>query len=141
MKSTLIVLALILAAISPSVAQAPDGFSHPSPRLYELYSWPQSNSIWNFCLLPSPSGVNIHVETIFDKKFRITGTDQLERKMSLLPAGTKVIWMSGITAGQTPTRESSKLALPPLHTVEQVRRFAQKKHIEVEILNTDPFRS
>jgi len=104
MKSTLIVLSLILAAISLSVTQAPDD---PSPRLYELYSWPQSNGIWNFCLLPSPSGVNIPVEIIFDKKFRITGTDQLERKMSLLPIGTRIIWMNGITAGQTPTKESS----------------------------------
>jgi hypothetical protein len=139
MKSTLVVLALILAAIPPSAAQqTPSGFAHPSPRLYELYSWPQSSGIWNFCLLPSPSGVNIPIETIFNKKFRITGIDQLERKISLLPTGTRIIWMNGITAGQTPTRESSKLVLPPLHTVEQVKRPAEQYRVQVEVPSQSP---
>jgi len=93
------------AAIPLGVAQAPNGFAQPSPRLYELYSWPQSGGTWNFCLLPSPSGVTIPVEVIFNKKSRLTGTDQLERKISLLPTGTRIIWMNGITAGQTPTKE------------------------------------
>lgn len=138
MKSTLVVLALIVAAIPPSGAQIPDGFAHPSPRLYELYSWPRSNGSWNFCLLPSPSGVNIPVETIFNKKFRITGIDQLERKIALLPTGTRIIWINGITAGQTPTTESSKLALPPLHTVEQVKRYAEEHRVQVQVPSQSP---
>ena len=133
MPRTLVMLALILAAIPPSAAQTSDGFAHPSPRLYELYSWRQSNGIWNFCLLPSPSGVNIPVETIFSKKFRITGIDQLERKISLLPTGMRIILMNGITADQTPTRESSKLAVPPSHTVEQVKRYAEQHHVQVRV--------
>ena len=116
MRQTLLVFALTLVAIPLEPALTPDGFAHPSPRLYELYSWPEPKAIWNFRLPPSTSGVDIPVEIIFNKKFRITGIEQLERKISLLPADTRIIWMSGISAGQSPTKESSKLALPPLRT-------------------------
>jgi hypothetical protein len=81
MKSTLLFLVLITTAIQ-NVAQTSGSFAHPEPRLYELYSWPQSEGTWNFRLLPSPSGVNITVETIFDKKFRLTGVDRLKREIS-----------------------------------------------------------
>jgi hypothetical protein len=113
--------------------QIPDGFAHPSPQVYELYSWPESNSAWNFCLLPSPSGINIPVETIFDKKFRITGIDQLEQKFSLLPTGVRIIWLPGLTAGQAPNKESSKLALPPSRMVEKIKRSANQHGIQVEL--------
>jgi hypothetical protein len=61
-------------------------------RLYELYSWQESTGIWNFCLLPSPSGVNIPARVIFDKKLRLIGLDQLKRRVSQLPDGASVIW-------------------------------------------------
>src|ERR1700679_2778869 len=97
MKSTLLVLvlALTLATIPGSVAQTPADSTHLPPQLYELYSWPQLNGMWNFCLLPSPSGVNIRAETIFDKKVRLTGVAQLEHRVAELPAGTRIIWMNG----------------------------------------------
>jgi hypothetical protein len=138
MKSKLVVLTLIVAAIPLSVAQTPDGVSHPSPRLYELYSWPQANGIWNFCLLPSPSGVNIPVETIFNKKVRLTGVDQLKQKISLLPTGATILWMNGITSGQTPTAESKKLGLPPVETVEQVKRYAEGHGVHVQVPSSSP---
>jgi hypothetical protein len=78
------------------------------------------------------------VEAIFDKKSRITGISQLERKLSLLSAGTRIIWMSGITAGQTPTKDSSKLALPPSHMVEQVRRYALRHEIQMQVPSQSP---
>jgi hypothetical protein len=138
MKSTLLLLALGLAATPFIVAQTPDGFAHPAPRLYELYSWPESDRIWNFCLLPSPSGVNIPVGRIFNKKFRVTGLDQLKRMIPLLPTGTRILWMNGITSGQTPTAESKKLALPPVKTVKQVKRFASAHGVQVEVPSSSP---
>jgi len=138
MKSALLLLALVLAATPFSVAQTPDSFAHPAPRLYELYSWPESDRIWNFCLLPSPSGVNIPVESIFNKKFRVTGLDQLKRKISLLPTGTTILWMNGITSGQTPTAESKKLALPPVKTVKQVKSFASAHGVQIEVPSSNP---
>jgi hypothetical protein len=138
MKSTLLMVALTLAAIPCSVAQTPDDFAHLQPRLYELYSWPQSNGIWNFCLLPSPSGVNIRAETIFNKKVRLIGVADLKRRISELPTGTRIIWMNGITSGETPTPESRKLALPPTQTVEQVKRYAGTHGVQMDIPSSSP---
>jgi hypothetical protein len=126
------VVALTLAAICSSVAQTPTSSAH-SPQSYELYSWPQSNDAWNFCLLPSPSGVNIPPETILNKKCRLTGVAQLERKISELPSGTIIIWMNGISSGETPTPESRRLALPPTQTVKQLRHYAGGHGIQMEI--------
>jgi len=134
MKSTLLIVALMAAAVSPGIAQKPDGLAHPAPQLYELYSWPQRNGIWNFCLLPSPSGIDIPVEAIFDTKLRLTGVGQLKKKISQLPTDTTILWLNGITSGQTPSAESKKLALPPAETVEQVKRYAGKRGIHVQVL-------
>jgi hypothetical protein len=131
MKLTLLVVALTFAAIPWSVAQTQDDSAHLPPRLYELYGWPQSNGIWNFCLLPSPSGVNIRAETIFNKKVRLIGVAQLKRRISELPTGTRIIWMNGIASGEAPTAESMKLALPPAQTVEQVKRYAGAHGVEM----------
>jgi hypothetical protein len=133
MKSTLLIVALTVAATVSGIA-----FAHPSPPSYELYSWPQTNGIWNFCLLPSPSGVNIPIETIFNKKSRLTGIDQLKQKIPRLPTDTTILWMNGITSGQPPTAESQKLALPPAETVEEVKRYAEKRGIHVQVPNSSP---
>ena len=138
MKSALLFLALVLAATPFGVAQTQDSFAHPASQLYELYSWSESDRIWNFCLLPSPSGVNIPVESIFNKKFRVTGLDQLKQKISLLPTGTTILWMNGITSGQTPTAESNKLALPPVKTVKQVKSFASAHGVQIEVPSSGP---
>jgi hypothetical protein len=138
MKSILLVVALTLATIPSSVAQTPDSSAHLPPRLYELYSWPQSNDTWSFCLLPSPSGVNIPAETIFNKKCRLTAVAQLKRKISEFPTGTRIIWMHGIATGKSPTPESRKLALPPRQTVEQVKRYAGAHGVQMEILSSSP---
>jgi hypothetical protein len=138
MKSTLLIVALMAAAVSSGIAQNPDGLAHPAPRLYELYSWPQPSGIWNFCLLPSPSGVNIPVEAIFNKKLRLTGVSQLKHKISQLPTDATILWMNGITSGQTPTAQSKKLALPPAETVEEVKRYAEKRGIHVQVLDRSP---
>ena len=140
MKSTLLVLvlALTLATIPGSVAQTPADSTHLPPQLYELYSWPQLNGMWNFCLLPSPSGVNIRIETIFKKRVRLTGVGQLKRRISELPTGTRIIWLSGITSGETPTTESRKLALPPRQTVEQVERYAGMHGVEMDLPDSSP---
>ncbi len=122
----LIVFALILAAIPA------EGLAHTSPRLYELYSWPQTNGNWYFSLLPTPSRGENPVVTIFSKKYRSTGIDQLERKISRLPTGTRIIWMTGIKEDQTPTRQSRELAMPPLLTVEQVTHYAEQYGVHVQ---------
>jgi hypothetical protein len=46
--------------------------------------------------------------------------------------------MNGITSDQTPTAQSKKLALPPVETVDQVRRFAAAHGVQVEIPTSSP---
>jgi hypothetical protein len=138
MKLILLVVVLTIAVIPFSVTQTLEGFARVPPQTYELYSWPQSNGIWNFRLLRSPSGVNISAETIFDKKFRLTGIPQLKRKISELPTGTTIIWMSGIASSETPTLESRKLALPSTQTVAQVKRYAGTHGVQMDIPNSSP---
>jgi hypothetical protein len=138
MKPTLLVLALTLAAIPCTVAQTPDDSTHLPPRSYELYSWPQSNGIWNFCLLPSPSGVNIRTEYIFNKKVHLIGVAKLEHGISELPNGTRIIWMNGITSGESPTPETKRLALPPTQTLEQGKRYAGAHGVQMDIPSSSP---
>jgi hypothetical protein len=83
--------------------------------------------------LGSCGTLNIPVDTIFNKKFRLTGVDELKRKISLLPTGTTILWMNGITSSQAPTPESKKLALPPVETVEQVKRYAEARGVHLQV--------
>jgi hypothetical protein len=141
-RSALSLLVLILTAVSICVAQKPDGFGNTHPQLYELYSWRQSDGIWSFSVLPSPSGVNTPADAIFNEKFVLRGVDKLKRKISKLPAGTKLLWMDRIASGQTSKAPgSATLMYPPAAVVEEVKQYAQKKHIEVEIVSANPFKS
>jgi hypothetical protein len=47
---------------------------------YELYSW-RENGGWSFCVVPSPSGVNVSAEEVFNKKFLLSGVKDLKRKI------------------------------------------------------------
>jgi hypothetical protein len=138
MKSTLLLIALTLLAIPTSSTQSSNGLAQSTFRSYELYSWPQSKGIWNFCMLPSPSGVNISIESIFDTKVRLSGVGQLKGKISELPSGTTIYWMAGTTSGETPTPESRKLALPPPKTFTQVKRFAAARGVQIFVLSPNP---
>src|SRR5437667_8861461 len=81
---TLLALSFIGMILAASGQPAPKG-EQAVPMGYELYSWKQSNGRWNFSLLPSPSGVNVTAEEVFDKKFLLSGTKELKRKISDLP--------------------------------------------------------
>jgi hypothetical protein len=133
MRWVFLLVVLILTASSISVAQTPDGVANLPAQLYELYSWRQSNGIWCFRVLPSPSGVNTPADVIFDKKFLLSGVDEMKRKISELPAGTKLLWMDHIAVREnTKAPGGPTIAYPPTRIIEQVKRYARKKRIEVE---------
>ena len=140
MKSALLLISLALVAISPGVVpQARDVSGQlPPPSLYELYSWPQAGGGWDFSLLASPSGVNIPAESIFNKKVRLNGVTQLERRISRLPKGAGIIWISGIMPREAQTSQTRRLALPPTETVEQVKHYAEAHGIQIDIRGSTP---
>ena len=142
MRCALSLFVLTLIAISISARQKPGGFASTHPQLYELYSWRQSGGIWSFSVLPSPSGVNTPADAVFNEKFVLSGVDKLKRKISELPAGSKLLWMDRIVSGESSKAPGSAILMyPPKEVVEEVKRYAQKKRIEVEILTANPFKS
>lgn len=141
MGRALSLVVLILTAISFCIVPKPDGFAQTPARFYELYSWRQSNGVWSFSILPSPSGVNTSADAVFNKKFVLSGVDALKRKISELPAGTKLLWLDRIASSQSSKAPgSTTLAYPPTAVVEQVKQYAQKKRVEVEIPSANPFK-
>jgi hypothetical protein len=142
MRRALSLLVLTLTAISVSIAQEPNGWARTPPQVYELYSWRQSDGIWSFSILPSPSGVNTPADAVFNENFVLHGVDKLKRKISELPAGTKLLWLDRIASSQSSKAPgATTLAYPPTSVIEQVKRYAQKKRVEVEILSANPFKS
>lgn len=102
---------------------------------YELYSWQEPNNSWSFRLLPSPSGVNIRSEEVFNKKFLLHGVNGLKREISKLPIAATIYWLDHILPGTGPkTKQSERLIYPPGNIIEQVRRYAEKRHVDVQML-------
>jgi hypothetical protein len=102
---------------------------------YELYSWQESNGRWSFCVLPSPSGVNVSAEEVFNKKFRLSGVKDLKRKLSGLPEGATIYWPNRITGTDQKAKGSQKLSYPPPETIQDIRRYSESRKIKVEILS------
>jgi len=107
-------------------------FPHSAaPMAYELYSWQGSSGGWNFSVLASPSGPNLLAQEVFDKKFLVTGINELKRKISRLPEGSTVYWLDRLTGTQE--KEGDKLGYPPKEIVQDIRRYAEARKIKLEI--------
>jgi hypothetical protein len=102
---------------------------------YELYSWQEPSGSWSFRLLPSPSGANIRHEEVFNKKFLLHGVDGLNREISKLPIAATVYWLDHMLPETgSKTKQSQRLSYPPADIIEQVRRYAEKRHVDVQML-------
>lgn len=135
LRQALCLVSLACLAICPS---APN----PSPNsqmAYDLYSWPNSDRGWNFCILPV-SGAEKNVELVFDHKTMLRGIVMLKRKISTLPSGSEIHWLDRIPSGTGPKAKGSEcLAYPPAVIVNQVKQYARKRQIKVEVLSSNPF--
>ncbi len=110
---------------------------YPS-RGYELYSWEAPKGVWNFSLLPSPSGVNLRAEDVFNKTVLVRGVSALNQRISKLPVGATIFWLDRILPETAPkTKKSERLTYPPTNIIEQVRRYADTRHVEVQVLRTE----
>jgi hypothetical protein len=106
--------------------------------LFELYSWQDSNGTWSFCVLVSPSGVNISAKQIFDERFRLRGMKQLKAKIARLPAGATIYWMNRISGAVEETPGTPKLTLPPPAMIEDIRNYAKAHKIDLEMTPSQP---
>jgi hypothetical protein len=99
--------------------------------LYELYSWQDSGTKeWNFCILYNTSREKA-VKEVFNRKTVIRGFDELKKKISDLPAGSKIIWRDELTVNGHQQNGSQKLKYPPEDAVQEVRHVAQAHNIEI----------
>ena len=102
---------------------------------YELYSWHAPDGSWNFCLLHSPSGRYIQGEEVFTKRLLLGGVSELNRKISKLPVGATIYWLDRILpVTDRKAKESQSLSYPPENVIEQIRRYAEARHVDVQML-------
>jgi len=115
--------------------QTPNNGEPAVPMGYELYSWQESSGRWSFSLLPSPSGVNVPLEEVFNKKFVLAGPTELKRKISSLPAGTTIYWLNRTSGTDQRSEGSKKLRYPSAQTIQDIRHYAEARGIKVELLS------
>ena len=127
----LVISCLGLALVAS--AQESSNSKGPSPAAYELYSWQTPNGRWRFSILPSPSGVNVSAEQVFNKKFCLAGVAELKRRISELTAGSTIYWIDHIVdAGQTATARPS-VAYPAPEMVRDLRNYARTHGVKLEV--------
>lgn len=135
-RTLLVITSTCLVAIFCAAQSRPNDSLRKLPTLYELYSWRDDpNGTWNFCLLPSPSGVYTPAEAVFSKKFLLRGMNDLKREISKLPTGARIYWFDRIlpeTAANA--KESQRLSYPPQRVIDEVQRYAETHHVQVEVM-------
>ena len=128
-------IGLMWMMLSVSVSQVRDSPPHETRMGYELYSWPESSDRWNFCIRLNTNS-EATVKQVFDKKTVLRGVAQLKRRISELPAGAKVFWVDRIPSGNGPKAKGSEsLSYPRAELREEIRGYAKKHQVEVQVLN------
>lgn len=98
---------------------------------YELYSWQDSKGDWNFSIFHTTNR-NKTVKEIFNKKTTLRGLDRLKRRISDLPAGSTIVLVDRVTeAGGVKVKGSEKLRYPPTDIIDDIRRHAEARHIQI----------
>jgi len=71
-------------------------------------------------------------EEIFDEKETLHGVPRLKQRMSHLLRPSRIVWVGNIfDKGGAPIKGTERLALPPKEIVEDVKRYAEARHIEM----------
>jgi len=97
-----------------------------------LFSWQDSEGVWNFSILEGPLGRGPTLQDVH--KNCLQGLDQLRQKISSLRAGYELYWGAGqwvLGPKQPKGEKSGQLSIPPPAIMEEVKRFAEARHVEV----------
>jgi len=125
--NAVLVCVMVLAPCPPPGA----GQESPPPIYYELYSWKDSKTgEWNFSLLYNTNR-NKTVKEVFNKRRVLRGVDNLKVRLSVIPRGSHVVWFDQLTFNGAKAKGSEALAYPPEGIVNEVRRYARSRNIEV----------
>ena len=135
MKQIMLFAIACMGIFIGALGQCQSNAGQTIPLGYELYSWQDSNGRWSFCLLASPSGVNISADQVFNKRFLLSGVKNLKRKISGLPEGATIYWLKRISATDQKAREDKKLKYPSSEILRDIIQYAQSRKITVEVLS------
>ena len=129
-------ICLAVAIIHPS-QQANPGSTTSDYDIFELYSWPSSvRGEWNFSVLYNTTRQKAGSE-IFDNATSLKGLNQLKQRISKMAPGSKITWLGELTgADGRKQKGTEKLAYPPDSVVDEVKKFAAARNIEI----ADPFK-
>jgi hypothetical protein len=125
-----VALVLVVCCVGLPIAAQPQSGEQKAPLTYQLYSWEDTSSGWNFCVLHDTNRQKT-VAKVFSPKATLKGLDQLKRKLSEMPEGSRLVWFDRLTVGGVKVKGSESLKYPPDEVVAQVRQYAQARNIEI----------
>jgi hypothetical protein len=132
-RMALLAISCVAMALNASGQRPSNGAQLIQPMAYELYSWQESNGGWSFCVLASPSGPNVTVEQIFNKKFLLSGVKALKRNISGLPSGSTIFWLDRIVGAGQGTKGDVRLKYPLSQTIQDIKHYAETREVKVEL--------
>jgi hypothetical protein len=97
---------------------------------YQLYSWQDASSGWRFCVLHDTNRQKA-ISEVFDPNATLKGLDQLRRTLSSMPGGSRLVWFDRLTVGGVKVKGSESLKYPPREVISEVRKWAQRRNIEI----------
>jgi hypothetical protein len=122
-------LLVLLSCLTAGFGMAQN--KEPKPVLTnELYSWKDSNGEWTFSILGTTNRQKT-AEEVFGEKEAIHGVDQLKRRISHLPRPSRLVWFDKLIFNGTPVVGTERLGWPTKEVIEEVKRYAAARHVEV----------
>jgi hypothetical protein len=97
---------------------------------YELYSWPNPQGGWNFCLLHTTNREKT-VQEVFNEQTTLHGIDELKREMVKLPKRSNVVWFDRLTWNGVRVKGSENLKYPPREIVAEVKHYAEIRFMKL----------
>jgi hypothetical protein len=102
-------------------------------KIFELYSWQQSQGKWVSSLLPAVSNAGFHPDVIRNSSDAIPGLSALEKRLKTLPAESEIIWLDHATGMWKKAKGWDSIKLPPTKVVQRVRQYCEERHLKLSI--------
>jgi len=129
-----------LAPPFPTPESLPQVLPH-SLKGYELYSWQNGNE-WNFTLITGTNRAKAFEEIIAAGnslgtddfvKISVTGLNEIEKVLSLLPPNEQVFW-AGMDLGDQVPSGTVYLTFPPQDMIDELVRFCLDRKVTLQLL-------
>jgi hypothetical protein len=130
MRRLLLIVLCGSLTVGQSMAQKQKASNPVISVSYDLYSWRQGDGSWSFSVLGNTNRMKTP-EEIFDEKEALHGVPRLKQRISHLLRPSRIVWVGNILDKGAPVKGTERLALPPKEIGEDVKRYAETRHIEM----------